>query len=96
MENMGSECNYERSSEGKDSKEEQNQKTVAAIVHCTPVTSNEIPESIIEHGDILPETFTHQNLTTEVAEKQSSLAFLVRGDNNNNRSTTFNHFSLQK
>ena len=48
------------------------------------MTSNEIPESIIEDGDILPETFTHQNLATEVAEKQSSLAFFVRSDNNNN------------
>ena len=85
----------ERFSEGKVSKKEPNEITVAAILHCNPVTNNEISESIIEDGCILPQRITHQDLTTEEAEKEGSPACLVKTEANteslgNRRSTEIN------
>ena len=75
LEDTDSEGDYEpneRSSAGKESKIEQNEITIAAIIHCTPANNKKnISDSTIEDGDILPGRITHQNLTTEEAEKKS-------------------------
>ena len=70
----------ERSSERNESEKEQKKITVVAIVHCNPVTNNEISESIIEDGDTLPERIAHQNLTSEVAEKESHFACSLKSE----------------
>ena len=61
----------------KESNKEQNEITVAAIAHCTPAPNSEISESIVEDDDILPDRITYQKLTI-VAERESSLAYLVK------------------
>ena len=85
VEDKDSEGDYEpnkRSLAENASRKQQNEITVVAIVHCHPVTNNECSEPNAEDGNILRERIAHHTLSTEKAEKQNSLACLVKSEEN--------------